>query len=290
MKINYQEINMKYVLILTGIILIFPGCMSVVEKTGRFIDGSMFAEKTISVYRALEKEGAPSDIEITIAENKDNEKSMIFTVKKYPMMALRASYPGADGSFHFTSLEYLSGSTHGWIEFSLQLIGTGTIIFNDTDASASLKIYEIIESVNIIKGKIDRYDTRITGSDAVMHLRNRRERITALTEWMTQNPSPQMTLRGFHAYWQPVLLPETVPNRRRPENWRNHDDQFSRAEDINWNTGYTERLFPEDMRLVRDSGTLLRDWEEALYWIYLEYEWENIINLFDNNIIFKKVK
>jgi hypothetical protein len=103
------------------------------------------------------------------------------------------------------------------------------------------------------------------------------------------NPKGQ-TIKDFEKYWKPVFFPELVSGRNKPANWRQDGDIFHRAESINWNTGYTERIFPEELWPVRNSGTLLRDWEEALLWIYLEYEWDNIIKLFSQPIIFQKIR
>ncbi|MDR3168006.1 MAG: hypothetical protein LBT93_08680 [Treponema sp.] len=38
----------------------------------------------------------------------------------------------------------------------------------------------------------------------------------------------------------------------------------------------------------RNSGALLRDWEEALLWIYFEYEREQFIESFQGELIFLK--
>ena len=87
-----------------------------------------------------------------------------------------------------------------------------------------------------------------------------------------------------------MLFPEMVTQRNRPENWRQKDDVFKITEDINWNTGFTERVFPQELIEVRNSGTLFRDWEEALGWIYMEYEWENIMELLSEQIILLRVR
>ena len=36
-----------------------------------------------------------------------------------------------------------------------------------------------------------------------------------------------------------------------------------RGADLIWRTDYTEAVFPESLRSLRDSGTLFRDWEES---------------------------
>jgi hypothetical protein len=100
----------------------------------------------------------------------------------------------------------------------------------------------------------------------------------------------RQTIDDFEKYWKPLLFPEIVSKKKKPSGWLQEGDQFIRAEDIKWNTSYTERIFPEVLRPVRDSGTLLSDWEEALHWIYLEYEWERIAGILSREIVLQKIK
>jgi len=252
-----------------------------VEKTGQMLDGTAFQEKIVSRYKS-------QNIELHIVENKNNEKSIVFTISEFPMMKLRGSYPAENGVFMFKSLEYLAGNTHGWNEYSLDLIGEGTLSFG-TDVLLELCEFE---TVQISQGKIHRYDTRITGDEALTALRNRRERIIATVEWMkkTENAPKAQDLTQFEKYWKPVFFPEVVSRKNKPKDWKKAGDTFIRAEDIRWNTNYTSRVFSEDLWQVRNTGTLLRDWEESLSWLYLEYEWDNIIKLFSNEINFNKIK
>ncbi|MCL2805635.1 MAG: hypothetical protein FWD26_06825 [Treponema sp.] len=268
---------MKNIFYIVFILFLFTGCLGLMEKTGRFLDGSVFAEKTIAVYRA-------DNIDLSVARSKDGEQFIIITFKNYPMLQIRGSMPDNEGSFHFTSLEYLAGNVHGWNEYSLQMVGTGSFCLEN----GVLENIEDIETIQITQGRIHRYDTRITGNDALTALRNRRERILALCEWM-DGPKGQ-DIKTFEKHWKPLFFPEITAKSRKPDSWRLDGDSFQRAEDINWNTGYTERIFPEELWPVRNSGTLLRDWEEALYWIYFKYEWDNIIDLFSGQIVFNKIK
>jgi len=276
------------IFILVILTFLICGCLSIMEKTGQALDGSASKFKTISVYSTSSKnqKKAPG-ITISIVENKNNEKSIIITIEEFPMIKIKGAFPEENGSFFITELEFLAGNTFGWNEYTLELIGVGNLKIEE---NAVFKIEEI-ESVQITKGRIQRYDTRLTGNEALSALRNRRERILALTSWMSSlNLVSGLTVKQFEQYWQPILLPETVSKKKRPSDWRQSDDQFKTAESIRWNTGYTERKFSEELRPIRNSGTLLRDWEEALYWIYLEYEWENIVELLSKEYILTKIK
>jgi hypothetical protein len=264
--------------------LMCAGCVSWMEKAGQVIDGSAFAEKRIAVYYG-------DGTEVALVENKAGEQSVIITLTGFPMMKLRGTSPNENGEFFLTSLEYLGGSVHGWNEYTLDLLGTGSLVLEESAYySSALQITEEIEPVQISAGRIHRYDTRIVGNSALTSLRNRRERIVSTVEWMAsiEGAPYGLTVKNFEKYWKPLLFPEMVSKRTRPEGWSLEGDMFVRAEDIRWNTSYTQRIFPEELRQVRDSGTLFRDWEEALSWIYLEYEWENIKEMLSHKIILQQ--
>ena len=272
-------------------ILLFSGCISVMEKAGRVIDGSASSEKKVSVYRANKLKGAAEDMAVTVIKNKMSQQSVLITFDKYPMMRLRGSMPDENGVFYLNSLEYLSGSVHGWNEYSMEILGAGLLSFGET---CVLEINGDIEQIQISSGRIQRYDTRITGAEALTSLRNRNERITATTLWMAELDAPGKQtingIKGFEYFWKPILFPELVSKKKRPDGWLMEGDSFVKNEDIRWNTGYTERVFLKDLHPVRNSGTMLRDWEETLSWIYLTYEWENIKEILSNKTVLQPVK
>ena len=270
--------------------LFLSGCISLVEKSGQVLDGSAFAEKKTASYTAQKKNGAAADVEILELRDKAGESSILISLNEYPVMKLRGTMPDTGGEFHLKALEYLGGSVSGWNEYTLELSGTGKLLLGENEAILSIPAPP--QAVQISQGRIHRFDTRITGNDALTSLKNRRERILALTDWMGgREGSPGgLSRKDFEKYWKPFLLPEMVSNNKRPPNWRQEGDLWVKAEDIRWNTTYTERVFPEELWQVRNTGTLLRDWEEALSWIYLEYEWENIIGLLSTEIILQRKK
>jgi subtilase family serine protease len=93
----------------------------------------------------------------------------------------------------------------------------------------------------------------------------------------------------FEDYWKPRLFPELVSNRKRPPEYTANTGGWVRADSVSWNSAYTEFLCPEELWELRNSGALLRDWEEALPWIYMEYSWDYIIKSL-NGINLLKVK
>ncbi|MDR0447253.1 MAG: hypothetical protein LBH07_01140 [Treponema sp.] len=270
-------------------VLLFAGCVSLVEKTGRVLDGTGSAEKQIAFYRIEKKEGSPADINIREVRNKAGLRSVIISLDQFPAMVLRSSVPNESGEIFLASMDYLGGNIHGWNEYRLDLYGTGNLRLNENNAV--LSIPQKIEAIQIRSGRIRSYDTRITGTEALARLNSRRERILALVEWMRNREDAPKGLNNrvnFIKFWKPLLFPEMVSGKNQPEGWKRENDQWIKAEDIRWNHSYTERVFPEILREIRNSGTMLRDWEEVLSWIYIEYEWERILELLSKEIIIPK--
>ncbi|MDR3201457.1 MAG: hypothetical protein LBT68_08345 [Spirochaetales bacterium] len=283
--------------------LAFSGCASLVEKAGRAFDGSAFEVEELALYRLAWPEGftdaegeefdkeESGSVEVRrLRRNIDGGEFISITLGVFPTLRINATLPGAEGGFYLTSIDFLCSSFMGWNEFTLDISGGGT--FRGSGGSAFLRIEAPVEAAGISKGKIRRAETRLSGQEALTALRNRFERITALTQWMLgqKDAPPFHNAVEFANWWQPFILPETLAPGLRPPAWTKDGSLWQRAEDIDWNTSYTRKTFPEDLWKVRDSGTLLRDWEEALDWIYLMYEWEDLFYALSNGIILEGVQ
>jgi hypothetical protein len=284
---------LKYIFIGGTLLFMYGGCVSLMEKSGQALDGSAFAEKTVAVYRTEKKSKKSAGVELQEMRDKAGERSVIITLDKFPAIKLRGSYPDENGEFNLTSLDYLGGNTNGWNEYRLEIYGSGNMTPGET--SLSFSVNGEIETLQISSGKIRRFDTRITGTEALSSLNNRHERIAAVAEWMkgyntSEGRTPAADRKAFENYWKPVFFPELVSKSKRPAEWQREGDQWKWAEDIRWNTSYTERVFPEMLREIRNTGTLLRDWEEALEWLFVEYEWDRITERLSQETVLNKTK
>jgi hypothetical protein len=255
------------------VLVILPaGCASLAEKIGGLLDGSARAEKILRRYRS-EARG----IEFREVENSGRREAAIL-LDKVPTVKLRASLPDSRGLFYLESLEFLAGSLSGWHQFSLALSGQGE--FFSRGENASFRLTGPPEALDITGGRIRLEERRLSGEEALASLRNRHERIRALGDWMkSQNDVPftaSANREYFEKYWKPLLLPEIVRDKLRPRAFKNQNGPWLRAEYVSWNAGYTAVFFPGHLAEYRNSGALLRDWEETVEWIYLEYAWDRI--------------
>jgi len=271
----------------SGILLLsifLAGCTTMVQKGGEVIEGSAFAEKTTAVYRSVPA-GKGTRIELRELISREGETSIEITNSAWPGLAFRGNYPDNSGNFELTSARILSSHVQGWNEFSLDLLG------NAAFSGSNLRINEA-ERIQISSGKIRLKSNYLTGPTALTTLRNRRERILALTEWMIEKLQNDYSVvinnqREFENYWKPILFPELMSKKKVPSDYTTENAKWRRADSVKWNLSYTQRLFPEGLREYRNSGAMLRDWEEALPWIYIEYSWDTAVNSFNINSLQK---
>jgi len=285
-----QSTRCKYFLF--SLFFLLTGCTSLIQRGGEVLEGSAFAEKTTALYSSDKKE--KEVIELKEMQNKDGEKYIEITNSQWPGLALRGSVPGTDGSFHLTEARLLSPHVSGWNEFNYELLGSGNFLTGQ-EASGVLQIEEAPERIQISSGKIRLKSRRLTGNAALVPLRNRRERILALTGWMAEwqestGASTYFDNQGkFEEYWKSLLFPELVSAKERPQEYSSISNdgnaEWNRADGVKWNLAYTKSLFPEALWEFRNSGALLRDWEEALPWIFMEYSWDTIIGSFNNTVL-----
>ena len=260
--------------------LFFTSCSGLVHKSGELLEGSAFGEKKTAVYKRA-AQGDDAEIVFTRLVLKNGEGAVEITNGEWPNLAIRGSLESEDGSIRLSHARFLSSHVQGWNDITLELLGSA--VFQASGGIVgTLYINGEVEMVQVSSGKIRLKSDRLSGDAALVPLRNRRERILALIEWMDEEaPENRHSFAGqkdFELFWKPLLFPELVSKRRRPHAYFAKNAEWKRADSVKWNTSYTETLFPEELRELRNSGALLRDWEEALPWIYMEYSWKNIIN------------
>ncbi|MDR0597256.1 MAG: hypothetical protein LBG14_01970 [Treponema sp.] len=270
--------------------LLNGGCVSLAETGGRVLDGSAFAEKTLAAYREEPERGTRVDR----LRDRAGQEFIAIRVDAMPNLRIIGSLPDGEGNFFVNSLDFLSPNLNGWNEFTLELSGEGSFVEGYSAGGATtavLQLREPLEALDISGGKLRRFSARLSGAQALTALRNRRERITVLARWMKEQEGlPVFSGQAdFEAYWEPLLFPELSRPKDRPAAWTGAGE-YVVGEDIRWNLAYTRALFPEDLWPVRNSGTLLRDWEEAAPWIRLEFEWDNIVKFLSGKVDLTKIK
>jgi hypothetical protein len=255
-------------------------CVSLVEQGARVVDGSLFAEKTLAVYQG-------AGVEMRLTRARDGTEFLLMDIDAFPFITLRA-IPDEGGRLQLAAFQFLSSNLNGWNEFTLDLVGSGVLTIEEAEAQVRI---DTLIPVEISAGEILHNGVRLSGETALSNLRNRAERITALVAWMRGITAPAFrTQAAFEAYWKPLLLPELIPAAERPVIWTRQNAVWKHAEDVAWNATYTATMFPESLWTLRDSGALLRDWEEAVTWIYFVYQETYVVEAFSKDYLLSRTR
>ena len=296
-------------LVASSALTLFASCAS--DPVGRGMEYCLDnAQTALDASRGLEGRLAPAGNLATIAKWKDgtglngiratlvadkaaraeNKYWLCLESDRLPGLRLYAPAP-ADaanaGRFDadFSSAKFFCNYDDGWSEFDLPLSGRVTV--ERTGDALALKSESGIERLPAHLGRLRAGSKVMSGDRALDALRYRQERIVALADFMhgknlTADIPPW---KGFKSAWQAFLFPETVSEKKRDAAWKSlaanypggekafAKSAFARAEEYSWSKEYTDAVFPENMRELRQTGALWRDWTEAGTWIYAEYNW-----------------
>ncbi|MDR3302011.1 MAG: hypothetical protein LBT01_05715 [Spirochaetaceae bacterium] len=236
---------------------------SLVERTGRLLDGSVFAYKTESEWVPL---NAESGLRLQNITQKDGTKEILFSTPEIPYLAFYGAPPQANGIFSIKRVSFLAGNYGGWNEFELEAAGNGRLRALGADNFTFTMLGDIATS-SVIGGKIRRENTRLIRERALEELQNRNERILFICDWMKtaagENGAPAFANQDeFEAWWEERLFPkkaaETLP-------------------------------FPDEINTMRDNGSLGADWAEASSWIYTYYNWQQLSAILKKELVLARV-
>jgi hypothetical protein len=197
---------------------------------------------------------------------------------------------GADTGWTLTTtgLDWFNNWTNGWTRAHFVMDGELELQRN-ADATVKNPSWHLVvhrtPTIDVPdRAKIRYYDQYLTGDTALTRFGNRWDRIQAATTAITQHfgqlwfayTVPSRKLWGsrpatFQESVRCWLFPEVygyaAPPSKHPVHW---------GEDVPWNTDYSAATFAENLRPVRDSGTLLRDFEESPELWRLCYVWPSL--------------
>ncbi|GMO54624.1 MAG: hypothetical protein Ta2G_13610 [Termitinemataceae bacterium] len=210
--------------------------------------------------------------------------SLQINLDKAPFVTLYASEPNSQGLISFTDLKFLSGNYSGWNEFYLKLNGTGNFK-KDVSGNVHFSIETSPAAGNIYRGAIKSNSQRLYNERGLKSIKSRQMRVEELVKWQkTQNPPQFISLDDYIEYWQPIMLPEISRKKNQSADYKEIKSHSGPAdyvwgEEVRWNKKYTAAFFPDELHPVRDSGALMRDFEEAAAWFYLLYSWDELLTV-----------
>jgi hypothetical protein len=261
-KIFFNSYSFRLTNLFLSFVLVSCGSITgLVEKSGRLLEGKTFQYKTNTRWKPLTASG----LDLKNITWKDGAAEIVFSTPEIPFVTFYGTSPENDGVFYITRTFFLAGNYGGWHEFNIETSGKGRIRQLGNN-NVAFTVFGNIDLLTIMNGKIRRENTRLTENRALEELLNRNERIIALVDWMknyaAENKTPGFAgSEEFEKYWQVILFPK--------------------------NPALAASL-PEELRMLREAGALDADWNEAVSWIYLYYDWEKMIRVLNKEVVLTK--
>jgi hypothetical protein len=211
---------------------------------------------------------------------------------------------GAD--IYLTALELFANWANGWTDGRYEASGRLVLLPAENgptdDAAANtagsdtpippgryeLRLEDPPKLWSVVDGEIRYYDAYYRGDDGVAKVRARVDRLQAFAAFLREQsdaPAFYPELRrgtperpSFREETRPLLFPE-LTGEELPEG------PVEIGADIPWSTTYTDETFPERLRPLRDSGTMFRDYEEALELFYSFYNLAYVTTALDGAVV-----
>lgn len=170
----------------------------------------------------------------------------------------------------------------GWTE--LDFVVEGELIFQREDHHWVYRGDGTPALIDISQAAIRYRNTILRGEEARREALNRQNRLKAFTKLLrdempassisTQQPALFKNLKHFKKIVGKRWFPEAMGHDEGWKDFNFNDKGYIRSHGISWSVSATETLLPEELHELRTSGTLFRDYEEGLEWLYLEWLWD----------------
>ena len=172
---------------------------------------------------------------------------------------------------YLEEMHWFSNWSNGWTEARLPASGEMRLRRNEEDWVISVVTAPQLaepSSASIRDG-----DEYLAGPRGVELFARRWARIRAVIALLKQKlPDQWFEPLSFQEAAGRFLFPEIYGYSVAP----NPGYRTARAESITWNVDYTEANFPDNLREIRDTGTMLRDFEECPALWRLAFRWDEL--------------
>lgn len=193
---------------------------------------------------------------------------------------------GTDGetTIAVEDLKWFDNWHDGWTEAVISC--EGLIAAKKEGAGWTVRATEPVTPVRATTATIRYRDALLRGTEARNLLDRRLLRIRSTCDFLRSRlegrefpifdtDEEEYERSSFRRAAGMVLFPEVYGYAKdaEPESGETRDrDRYRKGEGLRWDTLYSERELPPEIREVRDTGTLWRDWEETgrlFYYIYM---------------------
>ncbi|MBN2546900.1 MAG: hypothetical protein JXB50_13955 [Spirochaetes bacterium] len=286
---------------------------------------AVFGCKTIAKYSSTKKYAASDSLNapestLSIKETTKGEKYAELTSPFLGWSSLRGQLKnGQNGDllFDINEIRLFGSWPNGWTEGFCEAYGK--IVFKKKDNTYFSKVIDNLEIFEIKSGGIRYIDNFYIDNDGAKKVKERIERSQKLIDFLKTknfdkfygNPLKDTKYgisfkkathvylfpetKGFGGLERKKLLPDiyyknTTTNTDLTDDKTKRTSKYQFAQGYLWNKDYTSRVFPEDLQALRNTGSLWRDYEEAIQIIFTLYNIDYYFKGPLNNSEFIKLK
>ena len=179
------------------------------------------------------------------------------------------------------TLDWFNNWPNGWTHASFRLDGRAAL--QRTEAGGMLAMIKAPELDMVESASIRYFDTYVRGEAGLREFSPRWDRIKAVASDLSTRVPDAPPFRDPDSL-RKYLFPEVYGYETRP------DPAHAKvtAEGTVWNTDYTKAHFTEPLRMLRDNGTLLRDYKESPGLWLLALEWPDFWECAGQAIVLQK--
>ncbi|MBN2511035.1 MAG: hypothetical protein JXB03_12195 [Spirochaetales bacterium] len=167
-------------------------------------------------------------------------------------------------TFSVTSVNMFGNWPNGWTHCRYEASGTYTFVESGNglwvNVTAPLELWEIE------KGEIRYFDTYFRGDNGLHKARQRVDRMKELARFLKTDrhfPKVSGSMKKKTAYGDGFINVQGAFLFPEYYNRKDVSDIGCLERGETWDSGYTEKEFPEHLHDLRNSGSLWRDFEEA---------------------------
>jgi len=165
-----------------------------------------------------------------------------------------------------SSLRWFNNWPNGWTDGSFSL--TGTLLLEKSDHGWVLKAPSLPVVEGVARATVRYFDTFLLGDKAAQQVSARWDRIEAVTTYLrTQFPDDWIDDQNLVSKF---LFPEIYGYAANETPGKNRVT----ADSVDWDKNYTAAHFSAPLAPLRESGTMLRDFQESPGLWRLLYHWK----------------
>lgn len=186
---------------------------------------------------------------------------------------------------YIESFHWFSNWKDGWTE--ARFLASGTLIEEKSATGPRLTAGESFLIEYPEKVTIRYRDTILESDTALKQFGNRLERLQSAVNFLNEKLGPdEISFKDFEERVEKILFPEVYGYTEK----RVEKGNTVRADGIEWDTLYSDENIPEELREVRNTGTLFRDWEETSKLFYFWHLREKITGRLDGYVTITEKK